>query len=306
MSLPGDELVAMFREARKQVLVVAPFIKSTPLSRLLDCIQANVDITVVTRWRPMDLLVGASDLGVYDITESRNIPLYLRNDLHAKMYAADEECLVGSANVTMTGLGWKIPANLEILTYSKRTLANIVAFEETLFSRTTRATAAQRDRLQILLDELEGMPILREPRTDSRLRRNPLPLSWFPRVRNPEELYLVYRGDRDMSQRALQIMEDELGRIELIPGMSEDAFNAWVGAAIATTPLVEGVIRVIDSEGHLTEKTFEDILETIGILTGEYHPRQLLEILQRWLTYFLPGQYETVQHSVKLIRSKHL
>ena len=302
----GDDLAALFREARQQVLIVAPFIRSNPLARLFDCIRSDVDITVVTRWRPVDLLVGASDLGVYDLAASRNVLLYLRNDLHAKMYASDETCLLGSANVTLTALGWRTPANLEILTPVERTSPNVVAFEKALFSRVTRATVAQRNRLQALLDRLQGMPILRGPQAEFRLRKGPLPSDWWPRVRNPEELFLLYRGDHDMSQRTLQIMEIELGRIELIPGMDEEAFRDWVGAAISATPLVEGVIRVIDAEGHVSEDVVANLLEELDISATGYPPRQLLEILQRWLTYFLPGQYETVQDSVKLIKSRPL
>jgi len=53
--------------------------------------------------------------------------LYIRQDLHAKFFAADDRCLVGSANVTSAALGWREPANLELLIPVKRTTAEVVA-----------------------------------------------------------------------------------------------------------------------------------------------------------------------------------
>ena len=69
----------------------------------------------MTRWRLADLLAGVADLGVYDAAVAKGAHLYLRYDLHAKLFVADDRCLVGSANVTDTALGWRSPENLELL-----------------------------------------------------------------------------------------------------------------------------------------------------------------------------------------------
>ena len=69
------------------MLIVAPFIRSQALARLLDSIPDGAETIIVTRWRIGDLLAGASDLGVYDLAEAKRIPLFLRPDLHAKLFA---------------------------------------------------------------------------------------------------------------------------------------------------------------------------------------------------------------------------
>ena len=98
MKTLGDELSSLLSGAQQNVLIVAPFIRSEAFSRLLDSIPIGTKTTVVTRWRLADLLAGTSDLGIYDLSESRSIPLYLRHDLHAKIFAVDDTCLVGPAN----------------------------------------------------------------------------------------------------------------------------------------------------------------------------------------------------------------
>ena len=285
----GDDVISLFRVAQRTVLIVAPFMRSGALTRLLDNIPDGTDIQVVTRWRPADLLSGASDLGVYDLAESRAAPLYLRHDLHAKFFAADDMCLIGSANVTDTALGWRSPANLELLVPIARTADYIVEFEAALFA-----------------GALRGLPVLIPGREDDGSTMGLLPPSWVPRVRNPEDLYSVYRGEGDVSRSALRTMQEELEKIGAVPGMSEETFRTWVAATIIQTPLVSRELQRIDKEGQVTEAALSDLLAEIGADDKEYRTRDVLEILKRWLTYFLPTQYETAQDSIKLIKAKKL
>ena len=91
MKIPADEIISLLSSARKSALIVAPFVRSESLSRLLDSVPVNIETMVVTRWRPADLIAGASDLSIYDVAEERAAQLYLRNDLHAKFFAADDK-----------------------------------------------------------------------------------------------------------------------------------------------------------------------------------------------------------------------
>ena len=131
-----------------------------------------------------------------------------------------------------------------------------------------------------------------------------LPQNWVPRVRNPEDLYSVYRGNHDISRSALQTMQEDLAQFGTVPGMDEEGFRAWVAATICQTPLVGRVINHIDNEGQVTESELSGLLAEIGVDTQEYRTREVLEVLERWLTYFLPTQYETARDSIKLIKAR--
>ena len=304
MKTLGDKVTSLLSVAQDSALIVAPFMRSEALSRLFNSIPVATETTVVTRWRPTDLLAGASDLGVYELATSRSASLFLRHDLHAKFFAADDMCLIGSANVTHTALGWRTPANLELLTPVARTDDHIVEFEEALFAGAVRATAVQRDRLEELLERFHGLPAVMVETENNAMTMGLLPPTWFPRVRNPDELYSVYRGNSDVSRFALRLMQEELTQIGIIPGMDEEEFRAWVAATITQTPLVGRVIQHIDKEGEVTEAVLSDLLSEIGADAKEYRTREVLEILQRWLTYFLATQYETARDSIKLIKAK--
>lgn len=302
MTTLGKDVVSLLENAKCNALVVAPFVRSNALDTLLSHIPAGTQTTVVTRWRPTDLLMGVADLGVYDLTISKGASLYLRYDLHAKLFAADDRCLVGSANVTDTALGWRSPQNLELLVTVSRSEPEVARFEERLFKGAISATAALRDRLAEFLDNYQGPkpPITKlGAETPGQLRPD-----WIPRIRNPEELFAVYSGSADIGRAALQAMREDLGQLDVAPGMNEALFREWIAAAISQTPLIQTVISHIEQKGEVTELDIATFLRKFGIDSDAFRPREVLENLERWLTCFFPAQYETARESIKLIRAQ--
>ena len=306
MKALGDEIISLLSEAQENVLIVAPFMRSEALYRLLENIPVGIETTVVTRWRPTDLLSGASDLGVYDLVASKSASLFLRYDLHAKYFATDDKCLIGSANVTQTALGWRTPANFELLVPVARTTETIVEFENELLTGAVQATAIQRDLLEELLKKLRELTVVIPETDENKTTMGLLSPSWVPRVRNPEELYSVYCGNSDFSRSAYRTMQEDLAQFGAVPGMDEEGFRAWVASTISQTPLVARVIQNIDTNGQVTEAELSSLLAKIGVDEKVHHSRDVLEVLQRWLTYFFPIQYETARDSIKLIRATKL
>ena len=309
MNQCGDDIISLLTEAEREVLIVAPFIRSSALARLLQSIQESVDILVVTRWRPADILAGASDLGVLDLTETSSIPLLLRHDLHAKLFVADERCLIGSANVTDTALGWRAPSNLELLTPADRSTPGISTFLTELRSGSVRATRNHQVRLRELVEQLRLKQSFIVPETaDDENTPGLLAPNWMPDTMNPDELYAVYaRGaEADVSRAALPGMIDELTRLGVSPGMDESEFRAWVSSSVLQTPVVVGVLRRIEVEGSVNEEALAQLFDEIGVDRSEHGPREGLRTLQRWLTHFLSDGYETTPESIRLIKAKEI
>ena len=309
MSPCGDDIISLLATAEREVLIIAPFIRSSVLARLFQSIQESVDILVVTRWRPSDILAGASDLAVFDLTEASSIPLLLRHDLHAKLFVADDRCLIGSANVTATALGWRAPSNLELLAPVDRSSSGIGAFLTELRSGSVRATRNHQVRLRELVEQLRLKQSFIVPETaDDENTPGLLPPNWMPRIVNPDELYSVYaRGaEADVSRAVLPRMVDELTRLGVSPGMNGSEFRAWVSSSILQTPVVVGVLRRIEVEGSVNEEALAQLFDEIGVDPNEHAPREGLKTLQRWLTYFLSDGYETTPESIRLIKAKEI
>lgn len=308
MKALGDSLVALLSSASRSALIAAPFVRTHTLVRLLDAIPNGIDTTIVTRWRPADLLSGASDLEILDAAEDRSIPLLLRSDLHAKLFAVDDRCLVGSANVTDSALGWRTPSNLELLTLVDRSVSDIVELEEALLSGAVRATRELQSSLRRLIDGLGGQSDNRDFGFDEdSVCPGVISPEWVPKTMNPEELYRVYTGDCDnVSRTALPDMLAELEGLGVVSGLEEVDFRAWVAASIVQTPLINGVVQYLESEGPLVEESFALILDDLGIDSENYSAQSGLKVLERWLSYFLPDQYQVIRDSIKLIRVREV
>lgn len=299
----GDEVTAVVKKAERSVLIVAPFIRSEALSRLIKTVPTEIETTVVTRWRLSDLLSGASDLDVYDLAQMFGFSLYVRHDLHAKYFAVDDRCLVGSANVTLTALGWKDPANLELLTAVSRTSDRMREFEDLLMAGSVVVSAAQHKRLKDLLEKLKESPTLN---SDDKMIKElgSLPPDWIPKSRNPEELYSAYAGNPDVMHTAIETMNEEIGILSVIPGLDEDGFREFVATSIIQTPLISRVMNRIESAGQVTEIELQKLLVEVGVDVSLHNPHDVLQILERWFSYFFQDRYETASDSVKLIKAR--
>lgn len=301
----GDDVLALLREAKEEVLIIAPFIKAAALSKLLDVVPAGTRKTIVTRCRVADFLAGVSDLEVFDVAASRDADVRLCQVLHAKLYVADDSCLVGSANVTGAALGWRSPANLELLSATSINDERVAAFLLDLESRTTPATRRMYEDMKELVASVD-VGVGKVNLDDGGVRLAVLPTDWIPRARSPEELYAAYVGEEDVTYGLYRTLREELSEMGVVDGLSKGAFYAWLGEAIGGTPLVRAVTEQIDREGSVTESGLRGALEDIGLVVGEIDVRDLLEVLERWLTEFLPGSYETARDSIKLTRPRRV
>ena len=303
----ADEAIELLRSAQRNALIVAPFIRSEALTKLLNAVPPEVDTTVVTRWRPLDLLAGASDLEVFDVASEKPAQLLLRNDLHAKLFAADDECLVGSANVTNLALGWRQPANLELLVSVPRTQPGISEFEQTLLVGCILATEEQRDALKSLVEELESQGQQNaSPADDLGEPSFVLPWNWIPRTRTPEDLYAVYSGETEFGRELLGAMQADLRAISPPASLNRTQFNNWLATMISQTVLIAWIVSEIDHTGSVNETDLEKKLSEMHIDTHQHRARDVLETVRRWMTHFLPSRYETAADSLKLIRAKTL
>ena len=120
---------------------------------------------IITRWRAKEIAAGVSDLDVLQVAHDRpNTELALLDDLHAKLYLADEQCLVGSANLTGSALGWSNRSNIEILIPARQIDAEVAFLLERLRAATPATTdirseveAAAAALQSVVLDEAQDM-----------------------------------------------------------------------------------------------------------------------------------------------------
>ena len=288
----GDKLVELCSQATQEVVLIAPFIKTKALNRILQSFGADVSLLCVTRWLPSEIASGASDLEVFEIVRNRQGSLWLRQNLHAKYYRGDEQVLIGSANLTNSALGWTSGPNLEILVSIDNSPYDIMEFEKHVLSE---AIEVDLDLYESMVAASESWPNLDiEYKLDDTVFPQDHPESltiWVPISRFPTNLYKVYR---DMNSDDLPELTREAGLQDLFvlqppSGLDEKLFNQTIGISLLTMPVFDLIDRQVATSQRFG--AMRDMLRQKCGFTNDEASRAW-QTLIRWIRHFLPERYE--------------
>lgn len=111
-----SSLFDFLSDAENELIILCPFIKRSALKKVLEQLSDSIKLTVVVRWKIEDLVFGSSDLGIYPLIKKLNHKLCINSDIHLKVLVKDKkEILLGSANMTGSGLGLVENPNIEAI-----------------------------------------------------------------------------------------------------------------------------------------------------------------------------------------------
>ena len=300
----GDRLGDLCRQATREIVLIAPFIKAKALDRILEFLGADIDLLCVTRWLPSEIASGASDLEVFEIVRDHHGSLRLRQNLHAKYYRSDGHVLIGSANLTNSALGWTSDPNLEILVPVDNTTRDITEFEEYVLSGAIEVDLELYESMVAASEDWPNFDIAYRPDDTIVLEGYPgSPKIWIPASRFPTSLYKVYK---DMDSDGLPRLTRESGLQDLFvlqpsSGLDEKLFNQTIGVSLLTMPVFDLIDRQV-----VTSQRFgamRDLIKQRCNLTNDEASRAW-QTLIRWIRHFLPDRYEYTRpkHSERIVK----
>ena len=239
---PWDSVLDCCRNATEAVLV-APYIKVDALKTVLDELQAEATLECYSRWTPLDIQSGASDLECRTLVCSRGGSFHLCNRLHAKYYRFDGQILIGSANLTASGLSYAHSGNLEILCEPSHDF-DWYSFESVLRHQSWEVT----DEEFLLWQECTAFEV--SP-TDLGMEFAGGGLdNWKPLTRQPAYLWLSYIGKESQiptpEQRDLAKLD--VSTLGIPKGLSVEKFNAWIRSSLRASPFMD-TLRELSREG---------------------------------------------------------
>ena len=261
MIVDGERIKSLLASAQSEVLLCAPFIKARVLETVLDVVSSDVFVRVVTRWRPAEVASGVSDLEVFDVTAARpKTALRLLDELHGKLYLADNVGLVGSANLTAAALGWGKRNNVELLIPIERTDTNVAGFlrrldgaVEATFSTKSMVEEAVAKLPKVTLDEAQD---LLDETAEDWVR------VWLPSCAAPHRLFTMY-ANADTTEVVEGTRKDglrDLRDLQLPRGLDQQRFSRWVAETLESMPAFQRVleripegIRDVDGRSLITE-----------------------------------------------------
>ena len=289
----GDRIRNIFSGAQDSVSIIAPFIKVQALRWLIDVIAPDVHVRCVTRWLPEEVAEGVSDpLIIYDLKARGNYVLTLVDNLHAKIYIADKQCLAGSVNTTHKGFGDVNDHNIEILIASSTDDPNIKYTLSEIAKVEKMATIEMAEKIMMLATSLPQQDLLDVTKL------------WFPRSNKPAGAFKFYSNIPEgyLSEPERLLIAD-LERANIPPGLSESEFRFEICSLLSEIPLVDALLDVTND----ITLTRTDAHPQLRLLENEeFSVNDLWRSLVSWVVYFFPDQVMRQEISEVALRRARL
>ena len=284
----GNRIRSLFLQSPNQVTVIAPFIKVNALESLLAVLPRNTQFRCVTRWLPQEIAQGISDLEILDLIQERGYgTLTLVDKLHAKIYIADDICLVGSANVTLSGFGDYETANIEVLVESTPENVGIAATLDEIAKVERPATKEIAEAIRHSAD------LLSPQRVHSMGEVGWIPLSFKPEL--AFTLYTKFQATHrsDLLLDSDRIVLEDIYRADLTPAKSVSEFESAIREKLAQIPVAKTFL-----EGTADQLlVFNDMYEHFSQFDIEDHSNDdLWRAFVNWMAYFY--QDRVMKHEI--------
>ncbi|MDE0001492.1 MAG: phospholipase D family protein [Rhodospirillaceae bacterium] len=296
MIFEGERIRELVAAAKREVILCAPFVKAKVLGIIIEAVPQAVPVRIVTRWRPAEVASGLSDLEVYDIAKERlHTELSLLDSLHAKLYLSDDDCLVGSANLTAAALGWRPDSNVEILLRASRSDTDVLHLLERL-SYASPATFQIRSEVEeqaaALSAELldDGL----EVSVDAVER---LGAPWLPRCAAPDKLFTVYENPQTTAvvEGTRSDALADLSDLEPPIGMDHDAFTSYINAALFRLPSFRWILDSVAA--RLTDVQGSRLIAELKPDLSQSDLQRQWYIVREWIGVFCQDRFEVAPDS---------
>lgn len=100
-----NQVVELASISKRRIYIATAYCKIKPFFEHVVKVTSEVsDKKLFVRWQLEDLVRGSSDLAVYKIATDFGWKVYLNQRLHAKLYGFDDKVIIGSANLTQSGI----------------------------------------------------------------------------------------------------------------------------------------------------------------------------------------------------------
>ena len=307
---PGDAILELMQNATTRIVIVAPYIKSAIIRRLLGALPDTVsDCVCITRWLPEDIASGVCDLEIFDdVTRLHGGRLLVHPHLHAKYYSNSQNTLVGSVNLTSRGLGWHTPSNVEFLVALPAESPGLIAWETALLDSAVQVTEQLCEQINMQAEQLKQTQQVRHPPEVEDETAEEEAALWVPQCPVPDRLWEVYRGrgTDTMVTSAFKAAQDDLKALSPPQGLTEDLFTKYVSGILRQMPLLSEIDKL--SSTGLTDTRAQKFLSNhLNVHTWETNEYdRIWHVIKLWILYFFQESYRLETGQDILVKGKEV
>ena len=295
MVADGERIKNLVQGASRKVVLCAPFIKSKVLCTVLGVIPSNVQVQIVTRWSPIEIATGVSDIEVYDVANDRqNTELRLLEELHAKIYIADDQCLVGSANLTARALGWADVHNIELMIQTDTSNPSVMFLLRHLEGAELATLATKKD-MEDAVKNVESIDLskIEEMTGDEDSRRK----VWLPRCAAPEKLYEIYNDPETkiVAEGTKKDGKADLRDLFVGKGLSPGDFSVSIQDSLLIMPAFARIVEKVPQ--GITDESGIDLIAKERPELDEIDVPNQWRIVRDWIRVFFDDRFEVAPDS---------
>jgi len=284
------------------ILLIVPFIKLGALQQLHWVQPRKVRLKVVCRWRPDDLLTGASDVEIFPYLKRAGCELYLNSDIHLKLYVfGSNRAFNTSANLTLQGLGYSDHPNIEI--------GNLVTLNAPDWQRIYRIISASRQVDDAIyarykqFTEQNRLPGPGKVPIDLLGKPKDYTIASLPATETPAKLAQFY-GDPDQAKYDPEVVRraiHDLVTFKIPSNLTAAEFDQRLGDAFRNTPFVQDFVKLLKDQTSLrfgaVNNWIHEKCEDVP-LPYRWEIKENTHIFYDWLVHFIPDvSWDRPNHS---------
>jgi len=275
------------------VLVIAPFIQLEALKELVKDGIFGKELKIVTRWTAHDIISGVSDIYIYPFLKSKNIPLYINESIHLKLFVFESnKAFHTSGNITAHGLGLIDNANIEVGGFVGansydwqqiyQIIENSVLVTDGIFEEAVQYYQKNKDK-KIKLPELQLV----------KKNQKEFSLNCLPAFEDPNVMFDLYANpslltiEGEQPRRCLH----DIVKYNVPLGLTKDQFLESLKKGFIDQPFVQSFIAVLKEQKSMRFGAVTDWIHshcTDVPLPYRWIIKDNVAILYRWLSCFLP------------------
>lgn len=272
-----QQIERLVKGADESITLIAPFIKKSIFEEIIAAVPASVNrIDCFTRWTPAEVAAGVSDPEIIERAEAdARLRIALCPSLHAKVYVADERCLVGSANLTARATGRAPHANFELLIEAEASHPEVQRVLTQVKAEVTPATPHHAALIRKQADLLHEENVAGGGVVEEWMRL------WYPVTRRPQNLYALYAGRAEFAPAVAAGIVQDLALLDIPVGLTESEFNDTVRSRLTAIPELH---KLRSGETLSNIELQRAIEERSGV--SEAQARRVTENIAAWLKHF--------------------
>ena len=209
-----DEIIHLIHRAESELLIFSPYIKVKALATLLIESQHSVKVTIVTSWKPSDILLGVSDIEVYKYCCDQSATLLINNKIHLKAIIIDSMTsgYIGSGNITNAGLGLGNRYNYELGVINKNITLDDKLYFDKIISESFPVNDEYFEEVKKAVKKMKKPKILNAFKIETNTQKDFL-LSSLPMSNTVSDFYSFYSRSDDYKGSEEDIRSAEHDRI---------------------------------------------------------------------------------------------